>query len=56
MVLILVEFIRQPNLSFEQLAKVITRHRRIVLDAVQIEEIFALHRLKKTMQTAVSRH
>ncbi len=52
-VLILAAFIRQPELSFEQLAKVITRHRRIVLDAAQIEELFALHGLKKTIQTAV---
>ncbi len=49
-VLILAEFIRQPDLSFEQLAKVIARHRRIVLDAAQIEELFALYGLKKTMQ------
>ena len=51
-VLILAEFIRQPDLSFDQLAKVITRHRRIVLGAAQVEELFALHGLKKTMQTA----
>ncbi|MEA3546321.1 MAG: hypothetical protein U9R66_01550 [Thermodesulfobacteriota bacterium] len=52
-VLILAEFIRQPDLSFEQLAKSIARHRRIVLDAPQVEELFALHGLKKTIQTAV---
>lgn len=54
-VLILVEFIRQPDLSFEQLAKMIARHRRILLDAAQIEELFDLHGLKKTMQTAAPR-
>jgi len=52
-VLILVEFIRQPDLSFDQLAKMIARHRRIVIDAAQIKELFALHGLKKTMQIAV---
>jgi hypothetical protein len=52
-VLILAEFIRHPELSFEQLAKVITRHRHVVLNAAQIEELFAAHGLKKTMQTAV---
>lgn len=52
-VFILVEFIRQPGLSFEQLAKAIARHRHIILDAAQIEELFTLHGLKKTIQTAV---
>ena len=54
-VLILVEFIRHPDLSFEQLAKTIARHRRITLNAAQIEELFALHGLKKTMQIAAPR-
>jgi len=48
-VLILVEFIRHPDFNFEQLAKATARHRRIVLDADQIKELFALHGLKKTM-------
>ena len=55
-VLILVEFIRQPDLSFEQIAKAITRQRHILLSADQVEELFDLHGLKKTMQTAVPRH
>jgi hypothetical protein len=54
-VLILVEFIRQPHFRFEQLAKAIARQRRILLDAAQVEELFELHGLKKTMQTAVPR-
>ncbi len=51
-VFILVEFIRHPDLSFKQLAKVITRRRRITLEATQIKELFALHGLKKTSLTA----
>ncbi len=51
-VLILVEFIRQPDLNFEQLAKKIARHRHFVLGAAQIEELFAMHGLKKTMRTS----
>lgn len=51
-VLILVEFIRHPDLSFEQLAKAVAHHRRITLNVAQIEELFALHGLKKTMQIA----
>ena len=54
-VLILVEFIRQPDLSFEQLAKAIARQRHILLGAAQVKELFDLHGLKKTMQTAVPR-
>ena len=49
-VLILVEFIRQPNFSFEQLAAMITQHRHITVEIFQIEELFSFHRLKKTMQ------
>ncbi len=51
-VLILAEFIRHPDFSFEQLAKVIARSRGIALDAMQIEELFTLHGIKKTMLTA----
>lgn len=54
-VLILVEFIRQPDLSFEQLAKAVTRQRHILLGAAQVEKLFDLHGLKKTMQTVVQR-
>jgi hypothetical protein len=51
-VLILAEFIRHPDFSFAQLAKVIARRRGIALDAMQIEELFTLHGIKKTMRTA----
>lgn len=51
-VLILAEFIRHPDLSFAQLAKVIARRRGMAPDAMQIEELFTLHGIKKTMRTA----
>jgi hypothetical protein len=51
-VLILAEFIRQPDSSFEQLAKEIARRHRLTLKVAQIEELFALHGLKKTIRTA----
>lgn len=54
-VFILVAFIRQPDISFEQLARVIARQRRIKIDPAQIEAFFTLHGLKKTMQTAAPR-
>lgn len=50
-VLILAEFIRHPDFSFAQLAKVIARRRGMALDAMQIEELFTLHGIKKTMRT-----
>jgi len=51
-VLILAEFIRQPDLSFEQLAIELARHHRLTLKVTQIEELFTLHGLKKTIRTA----
>jgi hypothetical protein len=51
-VLILAEFIRQPDSSFEQLAKEIARRHRLTLKVAQIEELFALHGLKKTIRSA----
>lgn len=51
-VFVLAEFIRQPGLSFEQLAKAVGRRCRIAIRAPQIEALFALHDLKKTPQTA----
>jgi hypothetical protein len=50
-VLILAEFIRQPDLNFEQLAKAIVSQGHIRLNAVQVEKLFDLHGLKKTMLT-----
>ena len=52
-VFILAEFIRCPNLGFEQLAETIERKKGIALKAAQIEALFALHGLKKTTRPAV---
>jgi len=51
-VLILVEFIRKPGSSFEQLAQSISRRKGILLKAARIEKLFDQHGLKKTIQTA----
>ncbi len=51
-VFILAEFIRCPDLSFEQLAKTIERSRGITLEPTQIEALFALHGLKKKTRPA----
>lgn len=50
-VFILVEFIRNPDSSFEQLAQTICRNKGLTLKAAQIEELFDLHGLKKTIPT-----
>jgi len=50
-VFVLAEFIRQPDLSFEQLANVVARRHFVTLAATHIEKLFALHDLKKTMPT-----
>jgi hypothetical protein len=47
-VLILVEFIQQPGLSFEQLAQKIRAHKKVTVDVAQIEGLFNQHGLKKT--------
>ncbi|MDH3348919.1 MAG: hypothetical protein OEM02_12580 [Desulfobulbaceae bacterium] len=47
-VFILAEYIRQPDLDFEQLTVIIERRRGIVVDTTQIEALFARHDLKKT--------
>lgn len=51
-VLILAEFIRQPELSFEELAAVVGGNRRIGLKAAQVADLFARHGLKKTTLAA----
>jgi len=51
-VLILVEFIRKPDSSFEKLAKVISRDKGVIIKAAQIEMLFDQHGLKKTIRTA----
>jgi hypothetical protein len=49
-VLVLVESIRNPQSSFEQLARAVAREKRVTVDGAQIEELFAQHGLKKTTQ------
>jgi hypothetical protein len=51
-VLILVEFIRNPDSSFEQLAKAISRDKGVTVKAAQIERLFDRYGLKKTIRTA----
>jgi len=51
-VLILAEFIRSPDLSFEQLAEKISRSKHVTVNPEKIEQLFDQHGLKKTMQTA----
>ena len=50
-VLILVEFIRNPDSSFEQLAIAISRDKSVTVEAAQIEKLFNQHGLKKTTGT-----
>ncbi len=50
-VLILAEFIRHPDSSFDQLGKTISRKTSITVKAGQIEKLFDQHGLKKTMRT-----
>lgn len=52
-VLILVEFIQNPEFSFEDLKRAISRKTRVAIDAGQIEWLFDLHGLKKTTQIQV---
>lgn len=54
-VLILVELIRNPDSDFEQLVQAINCKRGITLHAVQIEKLFDLHGLKKTIRTEASK-
>ncbi len=51
-VLILVEFIRKPDSSLEQLARAISRDKGVIVRAAQIERLFDQHGLKKTIRTA----
>jgi hypothetical protein len=52
-VLILVEFIQNPDASFEHLARALSRKTRVAIDAGQIQWLFEQHGLKKTTQTQV---
>lgn len=51
-VLILVEFIRNPDSSCAQLADVIARNKCVTVDPEQIARLFAQYELKKTIRTA----
>ena len=51
-VLVLAEFIRSPDSSFEQLAKKISQSKKVTVSLEQIEHLFDQHGLKKTVQTA----
>jgi hypothetical protein len=51
-VLILVEFIRNPNSSFDQLVGTIARNKGVAVDTAQVARLFAQHELKKTIRTA----
>lgn len=48
-VLILAAFIRNPQASFTQLARTLSKTHNITIDTAQIERLFELHGLKKTM-------
>jgi hypothetical protein len=50
-VLILVEFIQNPDASFEDLTRAISRKTRVAIDAGQIQWLFEQHGLKKTTQS-----
>jgi hypothetical protein len=55
-VLVLAEFIRSPDSSFQQLAKKISQSKKVTVSPEQIEHLFDQHGLKKTMQTAEPGH
>ena len=48
-VLVLVEFIRNPEADFVHLAKTIKRNKKVTVEAAQIELLFQHYALKKTM-------
>jgi hypothetical protein len=52
-VLILVEFIQNPESSFEDLKRAISRKTRVAVNAGQIQWLFDQHGLKKTPQARV---
>lgn len=51
-VLILVEFIRNPEAGFAQLVKTIKRSSKVTVEIAQIKRLFQKYALKKTMLTA----
>lgn len=55
-VLVLAEFIRNPQSSFQQLAEALHKTTGINIEVTQVERLFEHHDLKKTLQTAQQRH
>jgi hypothetical protein len=53
-VLVLAEFIRNPDSGFKQLAEKVSRSKNVTVSPKQIEHLFDQHGLKKTMRTGVS--
>jgi len=51
-VLILAEFIRRPECSFDQLAQAISRQTAVAIKAAQVERLFEQYGLKKKIPTA----
>ena len=54
-VLILAEFIRNPQSGFTELSKTIARRTHIRIDVAMIQMLFEQHGLKKMTQTVVPR-
>jgi len=48
-VFVLVRFIQNPSLSFNQLARLLRRHRQAAVSAECIEAFFQKHHIKKTI-------
>lgn len=55
-ILILVEFIHNPDSSFEQLAKTIANKKNISIQPTQIEKLFEIYGLKKKIRTVAPKH
>lgn len=51
-VLVLAKFIRNPQLSSQQLAEALHKSTGVSIDSTQVERLFEHHGLKKTLQTA----
>lgn len=52
-VLTLVEFIHNPDFSFQDLARAISRKTRVAINAGQVQRLFERHGIKKTAQIRV---
>lgn len=50
-ILVLVEFIHNPDAGFAQLAKTIKGDKKVTIEVAQIEQLFQRYSLKKTMLT-----